>query len=99
MSAKSLSCWEITKCQGTEACPARLSAGTPCWEIARELDDYRNALNVCKDCLVYVSKQEQAVLSDADIRTILAKKGVCVLATGCPQFSAQEDGNGAKAGH
>jgi hypothetical protein len=73
-------CWEIMKCEGTESCPARKSPGTPCWEIARDLDDYRSAFNICKDCLVYMLKHENTVLSQQEIETIIEKKGFCVLA-------------------
>ena len=69
-------CWEIMKCEGTESCPARKSQDTPCWEIARDLDDYRSAFNICNDCLVYMLKHENSVLSQQEIQTIIEKKGV-----------------------
>ena len=85
-------CWEITKCKGTEDCPARLTPDTPCWEIARGVDDYRAALNVCKDCIVFISKQGTSVLDEAEIESILEKKGVCVLMSSCPQYVAGQGG-------
>lgn len=80
MSHKSdIPCWEIMKCESTESCPARQTPSTPCWEIARDLDDYRSVFNICKDCLVYMLKHENNVLSRQEIDTIIEKKGVCAV--------------------
>jgi len=92
MGSTSWHCWEITKCVGTEECPARQSEDIPCWEIAREMDDYRTALNVCKDCIVFISKQGTSTLADEEIERILERKGVCVLMSSCPQFVPRQDG-------
>ena len=88
------SCWEITKCQKTAACPAGQDPDTPCWEIARQLNDYRSNLNVCEDCLVFVSKQENTVLAEQEIQDILKKRGVCVLASRCSQYVSKETSEG-----
>ncbi len=99
MIPSSWHCWEITKCEGSEGCPARQAADTPCWEIARELDDYRAALNVCKDCIVYISKQGTSTLAEDEIDSILERKGVCVLMSSCPRYVAPlADGGTPKAG-
>ncbi|MDH3394294.1 MAG: hypothetical protein OEL66_09820 [Desulfobulbaceae bacterium] len=87
MQQNALPCWEITKCEGTDDCPARMAGDKPCWEIARSLDDYRNALNVCGDCIVYISKHADSVLSAEEINNILEQKGVCVLLSQCSQHS------------
>jgi hypothetical protein len=55
-------CWEIMQCQGTESCPARLQPDKACWEIARELDDYRSVCKICQDCLVFVLKNGKIFL-------------------------------------
>ncbi len=89
MSPNALPCWEITKCEGTDECPARLAVNTPCWEVARGLDDYRNALNVCGDCIVYISKHEDSCLTEAEITTIFEQKGVCVLMSQCMHHSSE----------
>jgi len=83
MSPNALPCWEITKCAGTDDCPARLAVNTPCWEVASGMDDYRNALNVCGDCIVYISKREDSCLSKEEIASIFEQKGVCVLFSQC----------------
>ena len=72
------SCWEITGCSKKDEClvlKKSLMSGRPCWEVVAEFDDYRNALNVCGDCIVYVQKQTNDVLSPSQIEEIMARKG------------------------
>jgi hypothetical protein len=73
-------CWEIMKCEGTEDCPARKHPDQNCWEIAREMDDYRKAFNICKDCVVYMLKADNSVLSKQEMQTILKQKNECAIA-------------------
>lgn len=73
-------CWEIMKCGGREECPAGQNPLVPCWEIIRELDDYRTAFEICHDCIVYLVKQKNTVLSAEELQAILENKGICVLA-------------------
>ncbi|MFC1843378.1 hypothetical protein ACFLZ5_01135 [Thermodesulfobacteriota bacterium] len=75
-----LPCWEIMQCQGTENCPARKRPAENCWEIAREIDDYRKAFNICKDCVVYLLKSKNTVLSEREMQTIIKHKSECALA-------------------
>lgn len=74
-----LPCWEIMQCKGTEGCPARLHPDKPCWEIASELDDYRSALKICHDCIVYMLSNGTTTFTEQEIRMILKRKGRCVL--------------------
>ncbi len=80
-SDSKVSCWNIMQCDN-ERCSAREN-GKACWEVADELDDYRSALNVCSDCLVYLSQHQNSVLSREEIEEILQKKGVCLLMEKC----------------
>ena len=73
-----LPCWEIMKCKDKE-CVARNRIDTACWEIVRELGDYRASFDVCKDCLVYVLKTGSLNLSDQEVATMNNIK-TCVLA-------------------
>ena len=73
-------CWEIMKCEGTDDCPARKNPNQDCWEIASEMDDYRKAFNICKDCVVYMLKVENTVLSEQEMQNIIKQKGDCALA-------------------
>lgn len=90
---KNLTCWEISQCQRSEGCPAKEQPKRVCWEIAAELPDHRSAFNVCKDCLVYLTKMENSSLADEEITRILVSKGVCVLPSACPQYMSF-DGSG-----
>lgn len=75
------SCWEITRCGCEAKCLAkqREEEAKPCWDLAMELNDYRSAMNVCKDCIVYVTKSRRGSLSDAEVEEILRRKVECVL--------------------
>ena len=77
--SNSCHCWDITKCQDKNDCPAYSCPEIACWEIAKELNDYRRLYKVCEDCIVYLSKQENSILSAQEIESILAHKGLCVL--------------------
>ena len=77
-------CWQIMNCSQKEQCPAWHNASAPCWEIAREADDYRKALNVCPDCVVYVINQGDSILTEEELAGIVAQKNSCVLS---PEFS------------
>ena len=75
-------CWEIMKCEGTEDCPARKRPDLNCWEIAGEMDDYRKAFNICKDCIVYMLKAENSVLSKQEMKAIMDHKTACAISKG-----------------
>jgi hypothetical protein len=77
-------CWEIMKCEGTEDCPARKRPDLNCWEIANEMDDYRKAFNICKDCIVYMLKSDSSVLTKQEVQTIMNRKGNCALQLDIP---------------
>ena len=70
-------CWEIMKCEGTEDCPARTRPDLNCWEIANEMDDYRKAFNICKDCIVYMLKVDNTVLTKQEVQDIMIHKQSC----------------------
>jgi len=76
-------CSKITNCGRRSDCPAGKSGDKACWEIATELEDYRSAMNICQDCLVYLTHQKNSILSEGEIGEILAQKGVCVLVDKC----------------
>ena len=84
-----LHCWQITHCGSEGSCLAGKQGPEkrPCWEVARELDDYRSALNVCNDCIVLISKEKNAVLSETEVQEIMKRKVECVIAIQCPSRS------------
>jgi len=68
------------KCADPDSCSAKKQPEKVCWEIVSELDDYRKAMKVCHDCIVYILKAEKAFLSEKEIKKILNKKQECPLA-------------------
>lgn len=80
-------CWEIMKCNPENArqCPAYKSSN-PCWEVMRKIDAY--SFNICRDCIVYLIKQKDCILSKNEIKDILQQKGLQAQApVQCPQFT------------
>lgn len=78
-------CWEIMKCDQSQKCPAKENSSKLCWEIVQEYDSY--SFNICRDCLVYVAKQENSKVSSEELLSILVQKGVQVLdGKKCPNF-------------
>ena len=67
-------CWELMHCVRSKDCVAKKNPGTPCWEIAAELDDYQKRFNICNDCIVFLSEQGNEIFPDLDISAILEKK-------------------------
>ena len=74
---KNLSCQNIMHCSNSE-CPALLVTEMECWEIVKELEDYRVEFNICSDCLVYVLKNGSLYLSEEENVEMAAHK-MCVL--------------------
>ena len=72
-------CWEIMNCDAAKKCPAKTRPETPCWEIAREIADYRYILQICTDCIVHMLSGESSGLSKNEIRAIMLNKANCVL--------------------
>ncbi|HKJ14681.1 MAG: hypothetical protein OET87_04610 [Desulfobulbaceae bacterium] len=68
------------KCEGTDDCPARKHPDLNCWEIASEMDDYRKAFNICQDCIVYMLKAENTVLTKQEMQTIMKQKSASLIA-------------------
>lgn len=90
MTSQNIPCWKITNCQRNECCLGQNGGEKQCWEMASELDDYRSAMNVCKDCIVYITKQNNSVLTETEITEIMEKKG-CILTQKCPNYQPRPD--------
>jgi len=82
-------CWEIMHCENPDDCPAKKNPQTPCWEIASELDDYRQAFNICRDCVVRMIKTGNSLLSNQVIMEIMETKAKCCLAGEDSRHSSQ----------
>jgi hypothetical protein len=68
-SYSDLKCWEIINCDHLD-CLARSEPETPCWEIAKRVESYRDVSNTCRDCIVYLLQKETSVFSKEDIKKI-----------------------------
>jgi hypothetical protein len=90
MISRNIPCWKITNCRRNECCLMQYEGEQQCWEFASELDDYRSAMNVCEDCIVFVTKQNDSVLSETEIAQIMEKKG-CILIKNCPSYQPRPD--------
>ena len=71
-----LPCWVIMNCADNNRCPAKEMPYRDCWEIFSEVD--RKAFNICQDCLVYLSRQEESILSRKEMDQIMLAKGIDV---------------------
>ena len=77
-------CWEIMKCDESQKCPAKENSSKLCYEMIKEHDSY--SFNICRDCLVYVAKQDSKFTKE-ELLSIMAQKGVSVLdGHKCPNF-------------
>jgi len=73
-------CWRLMGCDNKESCPARQEPEKSCWQVASELDDYRSAFKICRDCIVFMLKNDTSTLSEQEVHTIMERKVACVLA-------------------
>lgn len=62
------------------------TAKKPCWDVVGSFDDYRSALNVCGDCLVFVLHQSKPSLSQSEIADIMATKAIKPQGQGCKAY-------------
>lgn len=84
-------CWEIMKCDEGKQCPAKEPSAKLCWEIVQERNTC--SFTICKDCLVYVSRQKDCKFSKEEILSIMVQKGIDVLDRStctCPHFNGME---------
>lgn len=56
-----LPCWEVLQNAGANECPANEICDKFCWQIIHEIDT--SLFDICSDCLVYLSRQNDTYLS------------------------------------
>ena len=71
-----LPCWVIMDCAENKECPAKENQNLNCWEIFG-VSDCRS-FNICRDCIVYISRQEQSSVTQSEMEEIMLKKGIIV---------------------
>jgi len=69
-----LPCWVIMNCAQDKKCPAKENPHKNCWEIFSEVD--LKAFHICRDCIVYLSRQKMSVLSSQELKQIMISKGI-----------------------
>jgi hypothetical protein len=75
-----LPCWVIMNCAQDKKCPAKENPDQNCWDIFSEVD--QKSFHVCRDCIVYLSRQEFSSLSMQEMEQIMISKGIDVSAAG-----------------
>jgi hypothetical protein len=83
-------CWEVIGCGKQGQCQVwkmAVAGAKPCWEVVGSFDDYRSALNVCSDCLVYVLYQGKPILTQNEIADIMDRKSRITSDKGCQAFN------------
>lgn len=78
---KDMTCWEIMNCHN-ERCVARSQPDVACWEMVKQLADYRAEFDICSDCLVYVVKTGTLHLTEGEVAALAAQRNNCLLANG-----------------
>ena len=66
-------CWEIMNCDNLH-CPARHEPDVHCWEIAQKLDAYHNTSNTCRDCVVFLLKDETSEMGRRKLQKIMKQR-------------------------
>lgn len=66
------------QCRDVENCSARKYPDIPCWELAEKPKNSHCAMNICYDCLVYVVKTDNSILSDQEVADILESRNISI---------------------
>lgn len=69
--------WQRKKYKGMNGLSTKEYSEKPCWEVARELGDFRSTFNVCKDCIAFVLKNETTILSEEEAHSLENRKVSC----------------------
>lgn len=69
-----LPCWTIMNCAENRQCPAKDDPDRNCWDIFTEIDVC--AFHICRDCIVYLSRQKQSAVSAREMAEIMSAKGI-----------------------
>ena len=62
--------WRIEKSTGVVGFSVKVNPEKPCWEMAREVGDFRSAFNICEDCIVFLLRSGTKIFSEQEIRSI-----------------------------
>ncbi|MDH3329571.1 MAG: hypothetical protein OEM01_10090 [Desulfobulbaceae bacterium] len=74
------------RCSGSEHCPARLFPDVPCWEIAEIIGANATVIDVCQDCIVYIVKANEPILTENELVKIFEFRKAKRLVGNCPAY-------------
>ena len=66
MPMKDMNCWNIMNCND-ESCVARSKPDVACWELVKQLKDYRAEFDICSDCIVFVLKTGSLNMTETEV--------------------------------
>ncbi len=67
-----LPCWKIILCNSQSSCRLAKESEIACWELVAAKAFIHS--HICRDCLVYVAKQKDSILSDEEFCSILTQR-------------------------
>ena len=67
-----LPCWKLIQCNQKQKCLLGGDEKKPCWEMVKE--DSACSFNICVDCLVFLAKQDNSIITDEELCSILSKR-------------------------
>ena len=82
-----LHCWEIIKCEESENCMASRFPDVPCWEIDHIYGTGQGVLDVCRECKVYLLKENDLLLTGNEIQDIIQHREVMKFVKKCPAYN------------
>ncbi|THB75388.1 MAG: hypothetical protein D6B25_11995 [Desulfobulbaceae bacterium] len=79
-----LPCWVIMNCAEDKECPAKNHPHQDCWEVfkAIEANTFNSSFNICRDCIVFLSRQKDSPVSSEEMKQIMERKGITVTSCG-----------------
>ncbi len=67
-----LPCWKLIQCNRKNKCLLAENKEQPCWEMVEK--DIACSFHICLDCLVYLAKQDNSIITDEELCSILSKR-------------------------
>lgn len=84
--SKNLNCWEIIECKESANCQAKQFPDVPCWEIEQVCNNRHSILDVCLECIVYIVKADEPVLTESELLEIAQYREVMKFVQKCPVY-------------
>jgi len=79
-------------CDALKDCAEKNGSETSCLEIVTELNGYRYALEIWRDCFMYMLKTDDSNLTRQEMETTMSHKVNCALVQYRKQFERLQEG-------